>query len=356
MGYYQKRTVSSVRIVGLVIGIVMLVANFYYHRGLRWSRSGFGLLFLAACGLMAVSLSPDSFDWLRDLLMTGSFEGSRLIALATITSLGSVLLALYTRAKLDRLSAVFDRVVCAEAAERALLTPGFVERIRPVTVLIAALNEADNLALLLPRMPHTIEGQEVGVIVIDDGSTDGTAEVARRFGCLVARNSTNRGQGAALRVGYQILQRTNATIALTMDADNQHLPEDIPALIRPIIDGRADFVIGSRRLGSAEAGAALIRSLGVVVLSRIISQLSGRTITDCSSGFRAFRMSRMSLLDLREDQFQTSEVILEAAKKGLTITEVPIHIALRTHGVSKKGASVSYGFFFFKTMIKTWWR
>jgi hypothetical protein len=154
MGYYQKRTVSSVRIVGLVIGIVMLVANFYYHRGLRWSRSGFGLLFLAACGLMAVSLSPDSFDWLRDLLMTGSFEGSRLIALATITSLGSVLLALYTRAKLDRLSAVFDRVVCAEAAERALLTPGFVERIRPVTVLIAALNEADNLALLLPRMPH----------------------------------------------------------------------------------------------------------------------------------------------------------------------------------------------------------
>jgi len=141
-----------------------------------------------------------------------------------------------------------------------------------------------------------------------------------------------------------------------MDADNQHLPEDIPALLEPILEGRADFVIGSRVLGSAAAKRTEIRSIGVTVLSYLISQLSGRTITDCSSGFRAFRMSGMSRLDLREDQFQTSEVILEAAKKGLAIEEVPIHIALRTHGESKKGPSVRYGFFFFKTMIKTWWR
>jgi hypothetical protein len=141
-----------------------------------------------------------------------------------------------------------------------------------------------------------------------------------------------------------------------MDADNQHLPEDIPTMVRPIVEGRADFVIGSRRLGSAEAKGTELRSIGVVILSRLISQLSGQQITDCSSGFRAFRMSRMSSLVLREDQFQTSEVILEAAKKGLTITEVPIHIALRARGTSKKGPSISYGFFFFKTMIKTWWR
>lgn len=347
---------SSVRIAGLVIGVIMLVANFYYHRGLRWSRSGFGLLFLAACGLLTISISPDAADWLRAVLMTGSFEGSRLLALATFTSLAAVLLALYTKAKLDRLTATFDRVVCADAAERALLSPQFAEGLQPITVLIAALNEAENLELLLPRMPRLLEGRALSVLLIDDGSTDGTAEVARRHGCLLARNSTNRGQGAALRVGYEILRRTRTEIAVTMDADNQHLPEDLPALVSPIVAGKADFVIGSRSLGSAEAKATELRSIGVVILSRIISQLSGKRITDCSSGYRAFRMTAMSQLDLREDQFQTSEVILEASKKGLAIAEVPIHIALRARGTSKKGPNIRYGFFFMKTMLKTWWR
>jgi hypothetical protein len=348
--------VSSIRIIGLAIGVVMLVANFYYHRGLRWSRSGFGLLFLAAAGLIVVSVSPETADWPRAALMTGNFEGSRLLALATFASLAAVLLVLSTKAKIDRLSETFDRVLCAEAAERALTLPGFVEGLRPITILIAALNEAENLEILLPKIPREIDGRPVAILVIDDGSNDGTADVARRHGCLAVRISANRGQGAALRIGYLILQRTATPIAVTMDADNQHLPEDIATVVRPVVAGEADFVIGSRKLGSAAAGGGEIRSLGVVILSRIISQLSGRTITDCSSGFRAFRMSRMASLVLREDQFQTSEVILEAAKKGLAIVEVPIHIALRARGTSKKGPTFRYGFFFFKTMIKTWWR
>lgn len=347
---------STIRIAGLIIGTVMLLSNFYYHRGIRWNRSGFGLLLVAACGLIVVSLSPDTADWLRAVLLTSSFEGSRLLALATFTSLAAVLLALYTKAKLDRVTRAFDRVVCADAAERALLTPGFIESLRPITILIAALNEADNLELLLPSIPRTVDGHDVSVIVIDDGSTDDTAAVAIRHGCLVARNSTNRGQGAALRVGYRILQRTAVAIAVTMDADNQHLPRDIPTMVRPVLNGTADFVIGSRVLGSAEASRTDVRSLGVVVLSRVISQLSGRRITDCSSGFRAFRMNKMARLDLREDQFQTSEVILEAAKKGLAIEEVPIHIALRARGESKKGPNARYAFFFLKSMLKTWWR
>ena len=126
-------------------------------------------------------------------------------------------------------------------------------------------------------------------------------------------------------------------------------------MLAPLIAGNADFVIGSRSLGSADGGDSL-RSLGVVTLSRMISLLSGQRITDCSSGYRAFRMAPFSKLDLREDQFQTSEVIMQASKKGLKIAEVPIHINARAHGVSRKGPNFTYGFFFVKTMVKAWWR
>jgi hypothetical protein len=88
----------------------------------------------------------------------------------------------------------------------------------------------------------------------------------------------------------------------------------------------------------------------------MISVLIGQTITDCSSGFRGFRVSAMPRLTLHEDQYQTSEVIIEAAKKGLRIAEVPIHINLRAHGESRKGPNLNYGFYFVKAMLKTWWR
>jgi glycosyltransferase involved in cell wall biosynthesis len=245
--------------------------------------------------------------------------------------------------------------VGAETAERALISQDLASRAEPIMVLIAALNEAPNLELLLPRMPREIDGRKISILIIDDGSSDRTSEVAQANGCFVARNSINRGQGAAFRVGYTIARRCNAHIVVTMDADNQHRPEDLGTMIAPILDDRADFVIGSRALGSADPSSR-IRSIGVVTLSRLISLLSGQHITDCSSGFRAFRCDRMARLDLRADQFQTSEVILEAAKKGLRITEVPIHIAVRAHGESRKGPNTAYGFFFLKTMIKTWWR
>jgi len=346
---------SLLRVVGLIVGVALMVANFLYHRGPRWRRTNFVMASLASLALITVSIDPNVIDGLPRALSLDGFAYGRLLSLAIVTSFAAVLLAFYTKARADHLHRVLDRVVCGDTAERALASPQFPAQIKPVVILIAALNEEHNLDILLPRIPREINGTAVDVLVIDDGSHDRTSEVAARHGCLVARNVVNRGQGAAFRVGYAILHRVGCEFAVTMDADNQHRPEDLPAMISPLLNGKADFVIGSRRLGSADAGSA-IRSIGVLVLSRLISVLSAQTITDCSSGFRGFRMSAMSRLHLHEDQYQTSEVILEAAKKGLRILEVPIHINLRMHGESRKGPSMSYGFYFVKTMLKTWWR
>jgi hypothetical protein len=90
--------------------------------------------------------------------------------------------------------------------------------------------------------------------------------------------------------------------------------------------------------------------------AELVTLLSGVKITDCSSGFRAFIVGKMAQLDLRQDQFQTSEVLITAAKRGLRIGEVPIHIALRQYGESRKGRNFYYGLMFFKTVARTWWR
>jgi glycosyltransferase involved in cell wall biosynthesis len=289
------------------------------------------------------------------MLSLQGFAYGRLLALSVVSSFAGILLGLHARARIYHVQSLLDRIVCAEAAEKALCSPDVDRYIKPVMVIIAALNEADSLAQLLPRIPRQIRGTEVGILVIDDGSTDATAAVAAKCGCLVSRNSVRRGQGAALRVGYLILRRTHVDFAVTMDADNQHRPEDLAVVLEPLLTDKADFVIGSRVLGSADT-TSMARRVGIAVFSRFISLLCGQAITDCSSGFRGFRMTMTSRLDLREDQYQTSEVIIEASKKGLRIAEVPIYIGGRSHGTSRKGSNIAYGFFFVKTMVKTWWR
>jgi hypothetical protein len=114
-------------------------------------------------------------------------------------------------------------------------------------------------------------------------------------------------------------------------------------------------VIGSRILGDRES-ASRLRIAGVYVFGRIVTTLLGKKITDPSSGFRAFRMDAVSSIRLHEDQYHTSELIIEAVKQGLRIGEVPITILRRKYGKSKKGKDLIYGFHFARIIIKTWWR
>jgi glycosyltransferase involved in cell wall biosynthesis len=226
-------------------------------------------------------------------------------------------------------------------------------------IVIPAYNEAENLKYLLPQMPVKIKDTELGVLVVDDGSEDETIQIVKDHNQFVVSNPINRGGGAALRLGYDILKNSDAAICVTMDADGQHQPEDIEELVAPIIDDEYDIVIGSRVMGSREKDD-VIRIAGVHIFSTIISSLLGKRITDPSSGFRAFKMDKMRSINLYEDQYHTSELIIEAVKKGLRVKEVPITILKtilkRKFGKSKKGRDLTYGFHFAKTIIKTWWR
>ena len=347
---------SNLRLLGCLIGIIGIIITFIVHRGPRWNRSNFVLLTLFNISLLAVSINPNILNALRDALsLQESFRG-RIIALLIVSNLFLLFYNFFTRLKIENIHRQFDRLVRFLGSQTVERLPDLKRQIRPIMILIPAYNEEDNLRDLLPRIPRQIAGKDVGVLVVDDGSSDETYSVSEQQEEVVAvRNVINRGGGAALRLGYDVLQKAGTQICVTMDADGQHRPEDLPALVTPLLDGSCDCVIGSRILGDREKGSWL-RITGVYVFGRLISILVGKKITDPSSGFRAFGMDAMARVSLHEDQFHTSELIIEAVKKGLRIVEVPITILKRKHGKSKKGKDLAYGFHFARIIFKTWWR
>ena len=335
-----------------MVGIAGLIATFLFYRGPKWKRFNFVFFSIFNVSLIAVTINPNVVNFLRDLLSLQEYQYGRILALLIISNLILVFFSFYSISKVENFRLQFDKLV--RKIGSGYLDAGS-KNIKDIMVLIPAYNEADNLQHLLPKMPASINGKQVGVLVVDDGSDDGTAEVVRRYGHLVVSNVINRGGGAALRLGYDILRSSGADICITMDADGQHRAEEIEELVLPIIKDEYDVVIGSRVLGTREKDSA-VRAAGVHIFGLIISSLLGKRMTDPSSGFRAFKMERIKDIDLREDQYHTSELIIDAVKKGLRVKEVPITILKRKFGKSKKGRNLKYGFYFAKTIIKAWWR
>ena len=345
---------SNIRLLGIVLGASIACLALLYFRGPRWSRGNFVIAVVAAAALLIVAIDPDSVNALRDLLAFGQFEYGRMLAVLVLSTIVLFALVIYTKSKVDALSLLLDRYMRADVLQ-AVEGPAEAPPPNGIAVVIPALNEAENLRVLLPRIPATISGLPVSVLVVNDGSSDDTREVALANGCWLANVPVNRGQGAASRVGYGFLTKNKVRVGVTMDADNQHQPTDIARMIEPVLAGHCDLVIGSRILGSSDRQGRT-RLLGVVLFSKLVSLLTGVKITDCSSGFKAFNVAKMSELDLRQDQFQSSEVLIASAKQGLRIKEVPIHIGPRGHGLSRKGSNLSYALFFLKAVARTWWR
>lgn len=205
-----------------------------------------------------------------------------------------------------------------------------------VIAVIPAYNEAASIT-------QVVEGARAfvtRVIVVDDGSTDGTAAEAKRAGADVVRRPTNGGKGLALRDGFHRALEYGAQVIVTLDGDGQHSPEEIPRLLDPIHAGAADVVVGSRHLdGVGVAATPSHRRLGQQVLEKAAHVATGTPVSDSESGFRAYRAEVVRTLPLEEPGYATDwEAYVKAREAGFTIVEVPSRARYDVPNPSKQSA------------------
>jgi hypothetical protein len=343
-----------IRVAGGLLGIFFSLWSFSRYRRHFIKRFEFLLLFFLGIGLLVVSIYPDSVNILAGMMSLDNRQYGRLFTVLVLSNMLLWLLIIHERNKEVVKSIQFDLLIRRLAMQRFFESDS-QKTLKNITVIIPALNEAENLDHLLPKMPDSIMGQQVGVLVVDDGSDDSTPDIVKKHGFSVISNPINRGGGAALRLGYDVAMTAGVEYIVTMDADGQHVPEEIESLVAPLLKSDVDIVIGSRILGKHEK-ENLFRWIGIHVFNFIINLLAGTHITDCSCGFRSFRMDSLKRVLLLQDQFHTAELIIDAAKKGLKIGEAPVTHVQRYSGASKKGKDLSYGFNFSKTILKSWLR
>jgi len=223
--------------------------------------------------------------------------------------------------------------------ERSRL-PSQAQLVRPrITAAIPCYNEERFIGDLVLQTRGLVDQ----VIVVNDGSQDGTSLVARAAGAMVVDHSVNKGYGQAIMSCFQAARASGSDILVTLDGDNQHTPDEITALISPIVRGEADIVIGSRFLKeSPQTNMQRYRRFGIRAITWLCNVGSPVKVTDSQSGFRAYRMSVLESITLTDRRMGVSvELLIKAREKGFVIRELPI--SCRYHSKSSKQNPVSHG-------------
>ena len=230
-------------------------------------------------------------------------------------------------------------------------------KLSPVVGLICAYEEEANIGAVLAAMPQAACGLPLSTLVVVDGGTDRTDQVSIDSGAITFVLSENLGHGFALRVGYALCMELGSTYVVTLDADGQNDPAEIPAMLQPLVDDEADFVVASRRLGR-DTTTDRVRKVGVRLFSWVMSALGGTKLTDTSNGYRALRTLMLDDVAhrLRQSQYQTAELLMVCMKRGWRITERPTVWLPRASGTTKKGKNYLFGFRYGRVVLTTWWR
>jgi glycosyltransferase involved in cell wall biosynthesis len=202
-----------------------------------------------------------------------------------------------------------------------------------VLVVIPAHDEEESLPRTLAEVSTRSPG--VDVLVVDDGSRDRTAEVARSAGAPVVRHPINLGVGGALQTGFRFAIAHGYEVAVQLDADGQHDPADLPAVIAPVLRGEFDVAIGSRYLRPTGYRAPLTRRIGMRLFSTLTRLAIGHPVADTTSGFRAYgrRVMEVCQHDLPQD-FPDAPLLIDLARRGFRIGEVPVRMRERQAGRS----------------------
>ena len=203
-----------------------------------------------------------------------------------------------------------------------------------IAVVVPAKDEGATIGALLDGISEvSVPGHDLHPIVVDDGSTDATAAIARRRGAEVVVHPENRGLGAAVRTGLRAAVASGSVAVAYLDADLEYAPGDIPKLLEPVLSGRADYVLGSRFRGRVR-GMRLYRRVGNYAFTALLVLLTGENITDGQTGMRAFSREAADRAEIVHDYNYAQVLTLDLLRKGFRFEEVPIRYSVREHGES----------------------
>lgn len=345
----------EVRVIGGLFGVVALAIAFsdlkrYRRRGLLRIRD----LLTAAigAGLISLAVAPRWFDTAMSWVGVESLQGRRVAIFTTLAFVGVVSWMFFLVGRVASLHRQVGDLALAHARSSPVKRPG--PRLDPgfIAVVLPAFNEEATIAEVLKEIPSQIAGRETLSIVVSDGSTDRTAARAVDTASIILDRPVRRGSGAALKTGLIEAFDRGAAYAVTIDADGQHDPSQIPSVLDPVLTGDADIAQGVRSINSAEVSGERARSLGVWFFSYLMRWALKVDSRDPSNGFRAISKEAFYKLSLSEEQFYVGELIVESARSGLRVAEVPVTVLPRLSGESKKPRTALYGLGFARGIFR----
>jgi glycosyltransferase involved in cell wall biosynthesis len=219
-----------------------------------------------------------------------------------------------------------------------------------IHVLIPAYNESGKIEGVINGLEGL--GYALRIIVVDDGSKDDTMLKAKKSGAIVVRHRINMGQWASLKTAFAIASLDNASYIVTLDADGQHSTENFDTILKPVLRGEADLVIGSRFRNSIAPEMPKHRLYGIKFFNWIINMRTGLNLTDCTCGYKAYNRKLVDLLlpHIEENQYGALESIIIASRNGAKILERPV---ININSVKSSKGRLRYAYNLLRTVLKT---